>query len=62
MGVTFDGDALGLAFRLGVMLSYENVELAEELAGMRLASDSMGLGSIIYWPSVTAPNLGVARA
>lgn len=52
-GIDIDGAAAGFTFKLGVALAANHPELAEELSYETVATDNMGLGTIVYWPNVT---------
>ena len=61
VGVTLDGD--GSSFQLGAAVSAALLDMdaddgpsdVEDLARLRVCTDSMGRGIIVYWPSVEWP-------
>lgn len=52
IGVTFDGEGGGI-WSLATALAEVDIDLAQGMGEPR--QDSMGLGTIYYWPRVTAP-------
>jgi hypothetical protein len=61
VGVTLDGE--GSSFQLGAAVSAALLDMdaddgpsdVEDLARLRVCTDSMGRGIIVYWPSVEWP-------
>jgi hypothetical protein len=62
VGVTLDGD--GSSFQLGAAVSAALLDMdaddgpsdVEDLARIRVCTDSMGRGIIVYWPDVLYPD------
>jgi hypothetical protein len=53
IGVSFDRDSSGGIWSLATALAEIDIDLARDMGEPR--QDSMGLGTIYYWPRVTAP-------
>jgi hypothetical protein len=55
LGVTIDGDLIGFAMNLAACLAEEgHFDVAESLAA-QACTDSLGRGSILYFPRTAAP-------
>lgn len=55
LGVSIDGHLIGFAMRLGAQLALTADALTAETLAGQVGVDSMGRGSIVYFPRIAAP-------